>query len=156
MWHAEPLIFLVARQTFSSGTPAPSQGMWDLLPCPGIERGPPALGAWSLSHWTTWEVPEKYVLHNQHAEFNMQNSLMSTLTSVSPRSGLLNPGAIHMAVGSYPCCRAARGHRPGTLRGVLAFTTRCQQCSPQVPTTCHQCRVESLFCSSVFTDTTQQ
>ena len=25
---------------------------------PGIESGPPALGAWSLNHWTTREVPQ--------------------------------------------------------------------------------------------------
>ena len=31
--------------------------MWDLVPWPGIEPGSPALGAWSLSHWTTREVP---------------------------------------------------------------------------------------------------
>ena len=31
--------------------------MWDLAPCPGIEPRPPALGAQSLSHWTTREVP---------------------------------------------------------------------------------------------------
>ena len=34
-----------------------SCGKWDLFPWPGIEPGPPALGAWSLSHWTTREVP---------------------------------------------------------------------------------------------------
>ena len=34
-----------------------SCGMWDLVPWPGIEPGPPALGAWSLSLWTTREVP---------------------------------------------------------------------------------------------------
>ena len=28
--------------------------IWDLVPWPGLE---PALGAWSLSHWTTREVP---------------------------------------------------------------------------------------------------
>ena len=33
--------------------------MQDLVPQPGIEPGPPALGAWSLTHWTTREV-----LHN--------------------------------------------------------------------------------------------
>ena len=33
-----------------------SCGMWDLVPWPGIEPGPPALGARSLSHWTTREV----------------------------------------------------------------------------------------------------
>ena len=25
--------------------------MWDLVPWPGTEPGPPALGAWNLSHW---------------------------------------------------------------------------------------------------------
>ena len=30
--------------------------MWDLSLLPGIEPWPPALGAWSLSHWTTREV----------------------------------------------------------------------------------------------------
>ena len=30
----------------------------DLVPWPGIELGPPALGAWSLSQWTTREVPQ--------------------------------------------------------------------------------------------------
>ena len=34
-----------------------SCGMRDLVPWPGIESGPPALGAQSLSHWTTREVP---------------------------------------------------------------------------------------------------
>ena len=27
-------------------------GMWDLVPWPGIKPRSPALGAWSLSHWT--------------------------------------------------------------------------------------------------------
>ena len=31
--------------------------MWDLVPQPGIEPGSPALGAQSLTHWTTREVP---------------------------------------------------------------------------------------------------
>ena len=35
--------------------------MRDLVPCVGIEPGPPALGAWSLSHWTTREVPSSNV-----------------------------------------------------------------------------------------------
>ena len=32
--------------------------MWDLVPQPGIEPGPPALGAQSLNHHATREVPE--------------------------------------------------------------------------------------------------
>ena len=31
--------------------------MWDLVPWPGLEPEPLALGAQSLSHWTTSEVP---------------------------------------------------------------------------------------------------
>ena len=31
-------------------------GMQDLVPWPGIEPWTPALGAWSLNHWTTREV----------------------------------------------------------------------------------------------------
>ena len=34
-----------------------SWGMWDLVPSPGIKPGLPALGARSLSHWTTVGVP---------------------------------------------------------------------------------------------------
>ena len=33
-----------------------SCGMWDLVSWPGIEPGPPTLGAQSLSHWTTRKV----------------------------------------------------------------------------------------------------
>ena len=33
--------------------PTLSDSMWDLIPPPGIEPGPPALGVGSLSHWTT-------------------------------------------------------------------------------------------------------
>ena len=32
-----------------------SCSMWDLVPCPRIKSRHPALGAWSLSHWTTRE-----------------------------------------------------------------------------------------------------
>ena len=38
--------------------PGLSCSIWDLVPRPGIESRPPALGAWNLSHWTTREVPK--------------------------------------------------------------------------------------------------
>ena len=41
----------------SCGMYSLSCGMWDLVPWPEIEPGPPALGIWHLSHWTTREVP---------------------------------------------------------------------------------------------------
>ena len=37
-----------------------SCGTWDLVPWPGTEPLPPSLGAWSLSHWTTREVPNYF------------------------------------------------------------------------------------------------
>ena len=50
LWHTGFLIFIATCGILSCST-------WDLVSWPGIEHGPPALGAWSLSHWTTREVP---------------------------------------------------------------------------------------------------
>ena len=41
--------------------PGVSCGMQDLVLWLGIKPGAPALGAWSLSHWTTREVPGIFV-----------------------------------------------------------------------------------------------
>ena len=49
-------VLIAARGIFSCGLWTLSCGMWGLVPGPGIELGRPALGAWSLSHWTTREV----------------------------------------------------------------------------------------------------
>ena len=69
-----------SRQEYWSGLPYPSPGgssqpkdwirvsyiasCWDLVAWPGIELGLPALGTWSLSHWTTRKVPRQafYIL----------------------------------------------------------------------------------------------
>ena len=46
---------------------------WDLVPWPGIEPSPPTLGAQSLSHWTTRDVPRNYLMRGaQHLYSNMQ------------------------------------------------------------------------------------
>ena len=51
------VIFLVAAcRVFSCGMWTLSCCMWGLVPWPGVEPGPVALGVWSLSHWTTREV----------------------------------------------------------------------------------------------------
>ena len=42
--------------------PGLSCGSWDLVPRPGSEPGPPALGVWRLIHWTTTEVHERHFL----------------------------------------------------------------------------------------------
>ena len=41
-----------------------SCGMWKQVPRPGIEPGSPTLGAQSLRHWITREVPEKVDLYS--------------------------------------------------------------------------------------------
>ena len=35
--------------------------IWDSIPWPGIEPRPPAFGVWSLSHWTTREIPVSHI-----------------------------------------------------------------------------------------------
>ena len=44
--------------------PVLSSCTWDLLLWPEMEAGPPVLGVWSLSHWTTRKVLRGYVLNS--------------------------------------------------------------------------------------------
>ena len=60
---------LAAHRIFSCTMWTLSGSMWDLVPWPGIEPGSPALGAWSLSHWTTRKVP----LHDIFTRINWAN-----------------------------------------------------------------------------------
>ena len=53
LWHLGFSIFFMACKIFIYFF---SCGMWDLVLWPGIELGLPALGGWSLHHWTTREV----------------------------------------------------------------------------------------------------
>ena len=50
--------------------------MWDLVSRPGIEPGPPALGAQSLSHQTTREV---LVLTFEYSDFFPKNVFVESL-----------------------------------------------------------------------------
>ena len=52
------------RRIFSCGMGTLSCNMWDLAPWPGIKPRPPVLEAWSLSHWTTREVPHIFFIHS--------------------------------------------------------------------------------------------
>ena len=53
--HSASLV--AACEVFSCDMQILSCGMWDLVPWPGIKPRTPAMGAESLSHWTTREVP---------------------------------------------------------------------------------------------------
>ena len=49
------VLLVVACKIFSCGTQTLSWGMGVLIPWSGMKPMPPALEAWSLSHWTTEE-----------------------------------------------------------------------------------------------------
>ena len=51
LWHMASSSLSYSMRDFNSGK-------WDLVLWPGIKPGTPALEAWSLSHWTTREVPQ--------------------------------------------------------------------------------------------------
>ena len=52
-----------------------SCSMWDLVPWPGIEPGPPALGMWSLNHWITSTFPALQSLELPASTITWTNSL---------------------------------------------------------------------------------
>ena len=59
-----------------------SYSMWDLVPWLGIKPRPPALEAWSLSHWTTREVP--YFLMYFHIDVHLDFSLIKDAIVANP------------------------------------------------------------------------
>ena len=59
--------------------PSLSYGMWDLVPCPGMEPRSPVLGAWSLSPWTTREVLYYFFLHFECDTYLLRNCLPDKL-----------------------------------------------------------------------------
>ena len=54
------LTYLAARGLSCGTWNLVAVALWDLVPWPGIEPGPPALRAQSLSHWTSKEVPNSW------------------------------------------------------------------------------------------------
>ena len=60
------LVFFLIFIFIYLAAPGLSCSMWDLVPWPENEPRPPALGAWSLSHWTTSEVPEASFIRASH------------------------------------------------------------------------------------------
>ena len=68
-------VFIVC-EIFSCSVWTLSCGMWDLVPQPGIKPRPPALGAWTLVHWTTGEV-----LKILHVTNKREHTLPSVLSN---------------------------------------------------------------------------
>ena len=93
LWNPRFLLIYLFSCAGSSLWHANSQ--WDLIPWPGIQPGPLALRTWSLSYWTTREVPGnlfygKVKLSDQrgswHPEAGRSTSIqIITLTSSNER-----------------------------------------------------------------------
>ena len=66
--YAGSLIFITARGIFSC-LHTLTCDMWNPVPWPGMEPGPPELGACSLSHWTAKEVSRTIL--NYKGRFNV-------------------------------------------------------------------------------------
>ena len=77
----------LASEIFNSGMLTLWYGMWDLVPWPGVKPQPPALGAWSLSHWTTREVPHLCVFKLTSEEGSQHVSFPIPGLSVIPPTG---------------------------------------------------------------------
>ena len=54
-----------------------SCGMWGLVPWPGIEPRPPALGVQSLSHWITTKVPEFFFQTNENNYYSLLGLILT-------------------------------------------------------------------------------
>ena len=70
-----------------------SCGMWDPVPWPGIEPRPHALGAQSISHWTTREVPEEYCF---------KAMILNLGCTVQPSKELLKNTVVKSLLPSHP------------------------------------------------------
>ena len=54
--------------------PGLSRSMWNLVPLPGIEPWPPALGTQHLSHWTIRDIPEAGIQTGINSQFTQKIS----------------------------------------------------------------------------------
>ena len=62
IWFLKSYLFTCLHQVSVAACRIFTCGVWGLVPWPRNEPGPSALAAWSLSHWTTTEIPENTTL----------------------------------------------------------------------------------------------
>ena len=96
--------------------------MWDLVPWPGIEPQPPALGAGSLSNWTARESPVGRTRKEGNViALNVADELRGKRTK-GPSQKFQVPGRGHLRVLStlgltlYAACSFKRGETAGEHR----------------------------------------
>ena len=129
-----------------------SCSIWDLVPPSGIESRPHAMGAWSLSHWTTWELPPTLVFEKMNPLPNVSSSPSTSTNLLRSSSARTSSSAslealrlaaalvqTHLCVGKYasPQCRpewsSAHLCSPATLASwsVLSTDTQTQVLTEQ-------------------------
>ena len=127
------------QEVFSCSMQTLSCGMWDLVPRPGIKPRPPALGAWSLRHWTTREVPFFsffffFFLIFFKLIYGCAGSwLLDRLLSRCGKWGLLSScGAQASQCSGFSCCRPqALGCTGFNSCGSWALEHRFNSCGPR-------------------------
>ena len=68
---------------------AAPHSMWDLSSLTGIEPKPPAVGAWSLNHWNSREVPEAFLSSQKENPHPLAITLPFPHPLSSPRQTLI-------------------------------------------------------------------
>ena len=104
-----------------------SRSIWDLVPWPGIEPGPPALGTWSLNHWATREIPKLAILYGHSSwchQSNYNSSIEAHLLGFPDDSVVKNPLSNAGSVDSVliwedPTCHGAIKPKHPTTEPVL-------------------------------------
>ena len=100
--------FNLAMLDLSFSTQDLSCSMWGLVPQPGIEPWPPALGAQSLNHWTTKEVTGLYLKRiqwiNRWSRSKIQLHGRMGLTLFSASRSYQNPVNVFHSIITLFCC----------------------------------------------------
>ena len=100
--------FNLAMLDLSFSTQDLSCSMWGLVPQPGIEPRPPALGAQSLNHWTTKEVTGLYLKRiqwiNRWGRSKIQLHGRMGLTLFSASRSYQNPVNVFRSIITLFCC----------------------------------------------------
>ena len=92
---------VAACRIFSWGMKTLSFSMWDLVSCPGIKPEPLALGAQSLSHWTTTEIPLTYCWWEYTSVWKAVSYQVKHTPTILPSISILDVYPIEMKTHIY-------------------------------------------------------
>ena len=109
---------------YSCGMWTLSCSMWNLVPWPVIKAGPPALGALSLNHWTTTEIPVTVLTRRLVEVMEFQLSYFKSWKMVLRKCSTQYANKLG---------KLSSGHRTG--KGQLSFQSQRKAMSENAQTT---------------------